>query len=106
MEWLTQYVQPNYAVLALVLYCLGRVFRAIRRFPNQFIPLTLTLCGVLLGCLRALSCTDAACNLAAALFDGVVQGVLCTGMAVYVNEFISHCGPSGCSCKHGKSDRK
>lgn len=104
MEWLTQYIDADYAVLVIVLYCLGRAYKAIRRFPNQYIPLALTFVGIALACLRALSRCTAYANWAAALFDGVVQGVLCTGMAVYANEFISHCGRCGCACK--KDDKE
>ena len=66
MEELTQYIKADFAVLVAVLYCIGRGLKAIQRFPNQFIPLALT-------------------------FEGVVQGVLCAGMSVYLNEVIAHC---------------
>ena len=74
MEELTQYIKADFAVLVAVLYCIGRGLKAIQRFPNQFIPLALTFCGIGL-----------------ALFEGVVQGVLCAGMSVYLNEVIAHC---------------
>ena len=55
MEQITQYIQADYAVLAAVLYCLGRVLKAVKKFPNQFIPLALTVCGIALACLSAVS---------------------------------------------------
>lgn len=42
VEQITQYIQADYAILAAVLYCLGRVLKAVKKFPNQFIPLALT----------------------------------------------------------------
>ena len=39
LEQISQYIKADYAILVAVLYCLGRAFRAIRKFPNQFIPL-------------------------------------------------------------------
>ena len=45
MEHLSQYIEADYAVLSAVLYCLGRVLKALGRFPNRLIPLTLTGCG-------------------------------------------------------------
>ena len=42
MEQITQYIQADYAILAAVLYCLGRVLKAVKKFPNQIIPLALT----------------------------------------------------------------
>ena len=51
MEHLSQYIEADYAVLSAVLYCLGRVLKALGRFPNRLIPLTLTGCGIALACL-------------------------------------------------------
>ena len=70
---------------------------------NQFLKLisaaalTLTGCGIALACLGAASRWSEYANWAGVMFDGVVQGILCTGMSVYLNEVISHCGPGGCS---------
>ena len=55
MEELTQYIKADFAVLVAVLYCIGRGFKAIQRFPNQFIPLALTFCGIGLACLSVVS---------------------------------------------------
>ena len=99
MEQISQFVSAEYAILAAVLYCLGRALKSIRKFPNQFIPLALTGCGIVLACLSVVSRYGEYANWAAALFEGVVQGVLCTGMAVYLNEVISHNARGGCGCK-------
>ena len=69
MEQISQYIKADYAILVAVLYCLGRAFRAIRKFPNQFIPLALTGCGVVLACLSVVSRYGEYANWAAALFD-------------------------------------
>lgn len=55
MEELTQYIKADFAVLVAVLYCIGRGLKAIQRFPNQFIPLALTFCGIGLACLSVVS---------------------------------------------------
>ena len=99
MEQISQFVSAEYAILAAVLYCLGRALKSIRKFPNQFIPLAPTGCGIVLACLSVVSRYGEYANWAAALFEGVVQGVLCTGMAVYLNEVISHSARGGCGCK-------
>ena len=92
MEQLAQYIGANYAILVAVLYFLGCGLKALKPFPNQFIPLALTACGIGLACLSVLSRYQEYANWAAALFDGVVPGILCTGMSVYVHEVIVHCG--------------
>ena len=102
MEQVSQYIKADFAVLSAALYCIGRGLKALRAFPNQLIPLTLTAVGAVLACLGALSRYAEYGNWAAAVFDGVVQGVLCAGMSVYANEVIAHCGSAGC----GKSDRR
>lgn len=91
MEELTQYIKADFAVLVAVLYCIGHGMKALPKFPNQFIPLALTVCGIALACLSVVSRYASYGNWAAALFEGVVQGVLCAGMSVYLNEVIAHC---------------
>lgn len=105
MDQILQYVKTDYAILVAVLYCLGRVLRSIHKFPNQFIPLALTGCGVLLACLSAVSRSGDYANWAAALFEGVVQGILCTGLSVYMNEILSNLGAGSCTCRK-KDDKK
>lgn len=92
MEQFTQYIKPDYMVLVGALYCIGCMLRTSERFPNRFIPLTLTACGLLLAGLSVVSRYAQYENWAAAVFEGVVQGILCTGMAVYINEMVSHRG--------------
>ena len=105
LEQITQYVSAEYAILAAVLYCLGLALKSIRKFPNQFIPLALTGCGIVLACLSVVSRYGEYANWAAALFEGVVQGILCTGLAVYLNEVISHSARNNCECKKDR-DKK
>ena len=105
LEQITQYVSAEYAILAAVLYCLGRALKSIRKFPNQFIPLALTGCGIVLACLSVVSRYGEYANWAAALFEGLVQGILCTGLAVYLNEVIAHRGRGGCA-EHKDEDKK
>ena len=106
MEQISQYIKADYAVLAAALYCIGRGLKALGRFPNQYIPLALTAIGVALACLGVFSHYAEYGNWAAALFDGVMQGVLCAGMSVYANEVIAHCGPGGCACDKEPDKKK
>ncbi len=105
LEQLIDYIDAQYAILVAVLYCLGTVLKSIKIFPNQFIPITLTVLGISLACLSAASRSAEYTNLAALIFDGVAQGILCTGMAVYVNEVLVHCGHNN-TCSTGKISEK
>lgn len=104
MEQITQYIKAEYAVLVAVLYCLGCGLKALKIFPNRFIPLVLTICGIGLACLSVMSRLPEYVNLAAALYEGMVQGVLCTGMSVYVNEVVTHCSLGGCDCNKKRGE--
>lgn len=99
MQEVSQFIKPDYAILVAVLYCLGCGLKALKKFPNQWIPFVLTVCGVGLACLSVLARFSEYANLAAAIYDGVVQGVLCTGMSVYTNEVIKHWNSCNCSDK-------
>ena len=90
MEQLTQFIKADFAILAAVLYCLGCGLRALRRFPNQYIPLALTRLRRGAGLPVRRVAVRRLCQLAAVLFEGVVQGILCTGLAVYLGEVLPH----------------
>ncbi len=107
LEQLIEYIDAQYAILVAVLYCLGAAFKSIKAFPNQFIPITLTVVGIALACLSAASRFAEYANLAALIFDGVAQGILCTGMAVYVNEVLVHiCNNSSSNTDKGSGKGK
>ncbi len=89
MELVSKLIPSQYAILVAVLYCLGLMLKAVVKFPNQFIPLTLTVFGIALACLSAVSRYYEYANAAAIIYDGVAQGILCTGMAVYFHEVLT-----------------
>ncbi len=104
MELVSKYIMSQYAVLVAVLYCLGLVLKAVVKFPNQFIPLTLTVFGIALACLSAVSRYSEYANAAAIIYDGVAQGILCTGMAVYFHEVFTKTMTK--NCQNNKDDPK
>jgi hypothetical protein len=86
METISGLIQYEFAAITTVLYVLGRVICGVERIPNRWVPLILTVTGIGLALLSADSRIDSYRNVASMVYDGVVQGVLCTGMAVYVHE--------------------
>ena len=101
-----QYIKADYAILTVVLFCLTRVLLSIKKISPQYKLLVLTGCGVLLACLSAVSRSGEYANWMAALFDGLVQGILCTGLSVYLNEMILHWGTGGCACRKKDEDEE
>lgn len=90
MEELFSLVKADYTIIVAVLYFIGVGLRRLTVFPNNYIPLTITITGIALAALSSLSRLGSYANPAALAFDSIVQGVLCAGMSVYVNEFIKH----------------
>lgn len=106
MEEILQYIKADYAILTVVLFCLARVLVSIKKISPQYKLLVLTGCGVLLACLSAVSRSGEYANWMAVLFDGLVQGILCTGLSVYLNEMILHWGTGGCACRKKDEDEE
>lgn len=102
MDQIIQLIKSEYMVLVAALYLLGRILRRLKKLPNQFIPFILTICGILLAGLSVFSRYQEYINVAAAVFDAVVQGILCAGMSVYTNEVVKHCGKGNGDCKNEK----
>lgn len=88
MDDLLSFVKPEFAALVAALYCLGVAFKHSESIPDHWIPLLLTVCGVGLAALSIAGRFWSYANFAAAAFDAVVQGSLCAGMSVYVNQLI------------------
>ncbi|MCB6366962.1 phage holin family protein [Intestinibacillus massiliensis] len=88
MEDFSRFIKPDFTVLVAALYCLGIALRRSALFPNNMIPLLLTACGAGLGGLSVAAHYSAYANPAAAFLDALVQGILCAGMAVYINQLI------------------
>ncbi len=88
MDDLLSFVKPEFAILIAVLYCLGMVFKRSKSIPDHCIPLLLTGCGVGLAALSVAARFCCYENFAAAAYDAVVQGCLCAGMSVYINQLI------------------
>lgn len=85
-EQLWGLIGPQFAALVAALYCLGAALKHAERVPNRLIPLILTGCGVVLAALSVFGRLSEYGNPASALFEAAVQGTLCAGMAVYVNQ--------------------
>ena len=90
MEELFALVKTDYTIIIAVLYFIGIGLRKIKAFPNNYIPLCITLAGIALAAMDSISRLPDYANLAALVFDSIAQGILCAGMSVYVNEFVKH----------------
>lgn len=88
MDMIEQYIGANYAIIVAVLYVIGIVLKKTPRIPNNFIPFIITTLGMGFAILSALSRSSEYANMAALLYDSIVQGILCAGMSVYIYEVV------------------
>lgn len=72
-----QYILDKALILIPVLNSIGMMLKGFPKLPNKYIPLILLVFGVL-GAMLLVGFT----------VDGVVQGVLVTGTAVYGNQIV------------------
>lgn len=71
------YIVDNALVLIPALIIIGFIIKQIEVIPNKFIPLILLVFGV-----------GGALGLVGLSIDGIIQGVLVTGAAVYGNQIV------------------
>lgn len=80
---LESYITPELLVLVPTLYLIGMCLKRYQSFADKHIPVVLGLIGIAVAMLYEFSvmgvCWDAA-------YASVIQGVLCAGCAVYVNQ--------------------
>lgn len=97
MEMIQEMIRPELLVLIPVLYFIGMGLKKSATFANRYIPLLLGLTGMVLALLylAATQPVENSQEIAALLFGGITQGVLCAGCSVYVNQLIK---------QHGKGD--
>ena len=79
-----KYIQPELLIVVAVLYFVGMGLKT-SAIKNKYIPAILGVAGVAM----ATSYTVAVAGFdAMAIFTGISQGVICAGVAVYVNQII------------------
>ena len=79
-----RYVQPELVIVVAVLYfvVMGLKTSAIK---NKYIPAILGVAGVAMATLYTVAVAGFD---AMAIFTGISQGIICAGVAVYVNQII------------------
>lgn len=84
MDYL-EFVKAELLVLIPVLYALGIMIKNTEKVANKYIPMVLTLTGVLLALLYIVGTEGF--NVVS-IYTGIVQGVICAAGAVYSNQLI------------------
>lgn len=86
MDFILQYIDSQFAVLVVILYCAGEAIKRTQAVECRWIPLILTGLGILLAALSIFGGEYP--SVASAIYQAIGQGMLCAGMAVYLNQIL------------------
>lgn len=80
---LESYITPELLVLIPVLYLIGASLKRYQRFADKHIPLVLGVIGIVIAMVYEFSVLGVSWD---AVYASIIQGVLCAGASVYVNQ--------------------
>lgn len=86
MDIALQYIDPQFAILVVILYCAGNAIKRAHVIDCRWIPLILTGIGTGLTALSIFGSGQV--SIASALYQAFGQGILCAGMSVYLNQLL------------------
>lgn len=80
-----EYISPELAVLIPVLYLIGASLKRYQNFADKHIPIVLGIVGIAIAMIYEFSVIGVSWD---ALYASVIQGILCAGASVYVNQTV------------------
>lgn len=91
MDYISQYIDPQYAILVAILYCAGSAIKRTGKVSCHWIPTILTVLGIILAGLSVFGSSSYG-SIPSALYQAAGQGILCAGMSVYLNQMVKQTG--------------
>ena len=91
MDIIMNYVKPELAILAVVLYFVGVFIKKTEAISDKWIPLILCVAGIVLAAIYVVAVSlpfSSSGETLMAVFTAVVQGVLCAALSTFVNQLI------------------
>lgn len=88
-ELILEYIRPELLVLVLVLYIIGMALKSSSYVKDELIPFILGIIGIALCALYIFAVTDITGGyktILIAIFEIIIQGILCSAGSVYVNQ--------------------
>ena len=88
-ETIQEFIKPEFVLLTPVLYVAGTILKTIT-IPNKWIPLILRCFGVCICAIYVFATMTIAGlqSMLFTIFTSVVQGILCAGASVHVNQIV------------------
>lgn len=93
-EMLKEFIKPEFIILIPALYILGMGLKKTSICSDRFIPLILGGTSIVL-CTAYVIATLSAFDwqsVVLGVFTAIVQGILCAGASVYVNQLVKQAG--------------
>ena len=93
-DMLKEFIKPEFVVLIPVLYLIGMGLKRSSAVFDRTIPLVLGAAGVVLCTVYVIATLTAFDwqSVILGAFTGIVQGILCAGASVYVNQIVKQNG--------------
>lgn len=88
-EVVLQYIRPELFILVLVLYGIGVTIKNSMYIKDEFIPFILGFIGIVIAAIYILSVSSTPTTYQEVLtliFEIIIQGLCCAGLAVYANQ--------------------
>jgi hypothetical protein len=94
MEYIIEFIKPELLVLVPVLYIMGTFLKKAQAFADNYIPLALTVAGIILAALWVVGTVpiNTAKEIVLAVFTALVQGIICAGLSVYGDQMAKQAG--------------
>lgn len=87
MALLAEYVRPELLIIAVVLYALGMFLKTAPGIKDWLIPFILLSLGIVIAILYIAIMLEMGL-VPKAIFEGFIQGVICSALAVFANQLI------------------
>ena len=90
MNEIINYIDPKLFVIVAALYVFGMMLKDSKTVADKFIPIILGVvscigCGVFVAANATIGDWQ---SIAMIVFDSMVQGIICAGVAVYANQIV------------------
>lgn len=69
-------IDEKYVILVVILYVIGMMLKDTKKIKNNYIPIILGIVSIPIGIIFCWS----------DVVNGIMQGIMCAGMAVYGNQ--------------------
>lgn len=88
MDIIKEFIKPELVVVVPFLVIIGSAIKKSQKIKNEYIPLLLIACGVVIAGIYVLATSDLTGwqSVLMAVFTALVQGALCAGGSVLANQ--------------------